>query len=627
MTNKQYFTLSTTPDSGVHPVDHIGSVMSHIFEAFVSLDPDVVLHKTSSLPFSPSQISKDTTHAEFKREWLRFLHVANPYSLVKVAEDAVDDEGEPVKPRSIYGTFLIETSVPPDVLISECLPVLSSLEVRLFDKQIQTLRVETIGMMLGVSTGFDPNGIDDRMKMLLQRYQRTRGHSRLGGEVNNETELILKAKVRTIRLSNNHQGKESFESLPKRMQDVHMAFHFDCPSEQAPIILDILSKAEKDGKIVRLFGMQAGFVRTGKRASRDKSVQLEVNKQIKNHHQIQLYFTVVDLDGLVYPFGTFNVELADGTTPRGKGKKLNVLMKIQGSDTKGHFTKVPIILCVLCPSSGRKNGITQVCHRDDRRGTGGINGGKRKTDGPHVSIMGQVLKNSSYFLGHFMRSNLGFSDGTIASALSNGASFEHAVTWQDNSTFNPVTLELRVAPEFQLSSTAADRGQAQLDTYASEEKPSDFCQQEGGESSEPEDEEEERKFQKFIANARIVHPDCDKRVGGDGASVRTNASEVSSVARSMKSDATHNMRDSYIAAKKKNIAQMNTIAAQDDRLEAMKREQERLVGLVAKLSTNKDGTAASSPLKATTKSKRRSRRKKVIFKKRIGGAENDGDSH
>ena len=221
-----------------------------------------------------------------------------------------------------------------------------------------------------------------------------------------------------------------------------------------------------------------------------------------------------------------------------------------------------------------------------------------------------------------MKCILGYSDGTIASALG-GVSFEYQVSWRDHSSFNPKTLELTVSPEFAVSSNSAQEGLDFLRVFAQEERDSDVDPESEGEDDNSDDDGTKWRQKQFLIDARILHPDQTKRVGGDGASVRTDASGVSSVARSEQSTGTRNVKESYLAAKQKNLDQLNTIAAKDDQIQQMKKEHEKLAEMLAQLRAKESGAGASNPPTLKTRSKR----KKVLFKNNNDEAEIDNDSN
>ncbi|EJK62189.1 hypothetical protein THAOC_17208, partial [Thalassiosira oceanica] len=575
----RYFTVMLEhPDEDSDPKELFQTKLSELVETVYSLDQEANILKTSILPFSPSELSKEVDLSNFDcASWLRFCHLSNPaYSLRKINPDeAVDDQGNLRKQSPIFGTIHVESILPPEVITSESFAQLSLLGIKIFDKAVQVLQSEPTAALSGVSIKFDPSGVKDRTKQLLEKY-----HSGPNRYCKEDLDFgKIQVKVRPIRLSKSHQGQSVFASLPPEQQAVHKAFHIEAPAEQAAAILAYLEKPDKDGSLHRIFGRSAGFFAVGRRTSGDVTVQNEQTQQIHNQHTVNQYFGVETLRGLHDPFKRFNVALADGSAPANKKSSLKqVLMAIRGSDTAANYTASPVIMTVLRPSSGPNAGSTQVAYRDDRKGTGAIRGGKRKTNGPYVSILSQVAKCPGYFMAHFMKCILGYSDGTIASALG-GVSFEYRVSWRDHSSFNPDTLELTVSPEFAVSSNSAQEGLDFLRVFAQEERDSDVDQENEGEDDNSDDDGTKWRQKQFLFDARILHPDETKRVGGDGASVRTDASGVSSVARSEQSTGTRNVKESYLAAKQKNLDQLNTIAAKDDQIQQMKKEHEKLAEL------------------------------------------------
>ena len=542
------------PPDDVDPKDFLCSKMQSLAKEAFEVDPDFEFQTTSQLKVSPSQISKSTNQKkEADQMWLRFVAVT-PYSMQKVDTNSVDEDGNVRQPQPIYGTIKVTTSLSLESIPTELFPITASLDLKLFSKKIQTLHSENVGMLTGLHTDNDPEAVKDSVERGLHRYTSRKG----------TPDIEVSVSIRPIKLSKTHAANSQFANLAPSVQKLHRAFHLEVSSSRAAEVIEFFAKANNDGTMMRLFGGTSGFCSMGRRAKRDNEAQLFQAQQIQHHHTLQKHFRVATFHGVHSPFTVFNSENVDGSTSKDKKLTLKqVLMSVTGSDTAEDKTRSKVILAVLRPRTGPNAGSTQVTYRNDARGTSDVNGGKLLVNGPYIHIIREMLKNPSYYIAHYMKDVLHLSPSTIASGL-RGVEFDYSITWWEQSSFNPQTRELTVSEAFRVSSPSNEVTAAIFRGY-------DLTEPTGTDATED---------KQFIFDARIKHPDQDRRVGGDGASARTNATNVSSVAASKKSTDPQNVRESYLRSKKKSVEQLTDIANKDAQILEMKRNQEEMARII-----------------------------------------------
>ena len=568
--------LPDRPEEFEEPEDNREDAWATTIDLLQTLDPSsAFLALYSNSTAKPIRSSRDIPSNSIGRA--TYMSVQNGNSLVR--QHGRDQYGKKIEQKNIYGTLLLQSSLDPEFLCNSVNGDLGRHGISLRVKRVQDISSSTTCALIGVHYSHCTAGASEALVHVIEATERNM--IRTSGENKRYEDIPLPPIVLTTRvLRDPHTGNNTGKlELKRNMQHLKTALHLEMSTEDTKRINKVLIKADTSGILTRAFGPHATLLWANNnfKPKSVKDLQDELT-MIKIQASLNLGHTTVTLHGITVISLPFKVALANGTTPKKSTMTLaKVIMLITAPDTEQNLTRHSVFSQVLPVSKGPEKGTARATYHDDTKSRT-FRGKPRTKDGPNTGLVRNMAEYPVDYLFCFMRHELGYTEGTCYSALQ-GCNQE-LVSSVDLAEWNSET--------FRVSSPL--RGESTVDSYIArslgrfQELGMDDFDFSGLTESKQEVDDEDAEKEKLMRDHKL-YPDLDNlpKVGASGATARTDASAVSSVAPSAKSTASINIEGAYRKAKMKLANKTVEAANQKSELSAQVEEEKARVATLLKM--------------------------------------------
>ena len=564
------------PDEFEEPEDNREDAWALTIELLQTMDPSAAfLALYSNSKAKPIRSAKDIPSKSTGRS--TYMSVQNGNSLVR--QHGRDQYGKKIEQKNIYGTLLLQSSLDPEFLCTSVNGDLGRHGASLRVKRVQDISSSTTCAIIGVHYSHCTAGVSEALLHVIESTERNM--IRTSGENKRYEDIPLPPIVLTTRvLRDPHTGNNTGKlELKRNMQHLKTALHLEMSTEDTKRINKVLLKANSSGILTRAFGPHATLLWANNNFQQKtvKELQEELT-MIKIQASLNLSHTTVTLNGITVISLPFKVALVNGTTPKKSTMTLaKVIMLITAPDTEENLTRHPVFSQVFVVSKGPEKGSTRATHYDDTKSRT-FRGKQRTKDGPNTGLVRNMAEYPVDYLFCFMHHELGYTEGTCYSALQ--GCDQELVSSVDLAEWNSETFRV----------TSPLKGESTVETYIArsmvrfQELGMDDFDFSGLTESKQEVDDEDAEKEKLMRDHKL-YPDLDNlpKVGASGATARTDASAVSSVAPSAKSTDSINIEGAYRKAKMTLANKTVEAANQRSELAQQKRQVEEEQARVATL--------------------------------------------
>ena len=581
------WSLGEVVGDGQDVSEEVMKLVNDCFDYCAQADPSLRL-----LPVDPGDQSNELDINSPAFEDLRTLNTYCSYERWQLTQRFDDDENPiPIRPRVIVR---VKFDKQVDSFLrgfrNVCPP---SHDFFLYPKKLQCLNSGDVVVLYNVHSDIPASVIQDALLRLLttadERFATTK--DQLPGV--KEMRFIINVHTKNINPSR-RQKKEALEQKDKVFSDppdedtardkIHAV---EVPEYQRERIMMHLFHLEMNGVITEFFGPGAVFLPTGKHL---KLEHMEaVRKNVRTHRSLHDRYFATAFEGVGLAHKKFNARLWNNQRPASGHKMslVSVFREFAISDGSDNNTVFPMLSGTII--SGVVDGVstTYAVVLNDSKGTVTSEGRRRVKDGPITLVLLNMRLNIIHWLFHFMRKVLLLSLGTAASALK--TCDEKHVATADLSSMDD---NQRLVIESKLYTKAPCRVQEAVAVYGQSSFADSDAESidDGAEivhkrrlfmiENVAKVDEDNRKIPRGVTKVELApsdpaatsddrsaittesaleeiaqrrllrtHHDGERQAGHDDASIRTGASQVSSLAASQRSTASVNILDSYRSLK------------------------------------------------------------------------------